>query len=105
MAGKWEFPGGKLRAGEPPRDAIVREIQEELGCTVEVRSVLPVNEHHYPGISIRLNPFVCRLTAGAPAALEHEEIMWATVEQLRNLDWTAADVPVLHAYTRAASRS
>ncbi|MDA1076027.1 MAG: (deoxy)nucleoside triphosphate pyrophosphohydrolase [Proteobacteria bacterium] len=104
MAGKWEFPGGKLRAGETPRKAIVREIMEELGCTIEVRSALPVNEHHYCDFSIRLIPFVCRLTAGEPEALEHEEINWASLAQLRNFDWTAADIPILDTYLREVSR-
>jgi 8-oxo-dGTP diphosphatase len=96
----WEFPGGKIEPGESAQAALVREIREELAVMIEVLQVLPVSDHSYvPGRLIRLHPFVCRITSEAsPVAGEHAEIRWIRKEDLRSLDWAAADVPVLEHY-------
>jgi len=94
-AGKWEFPGGKVESGENPADALVREISEELACAIVVGESLPVVEHCYPGCSIRLMPYRCRIIEGCePSALEHAELRWIPLKDCLLLDWAEADVPI-----------
>ena len=96
--GKWEFPGGKVKPGESNAQAVVREIAEELACSVEVvdqAQALEANLHHYPSICIRLVPIICSLKAGPPLALEHEELEWLSLSEMRSLDWAEADIPIV----------
>ena len=97
LAGKWEFPGGKVEPGEDAAPALCREIFEELVCEIIVGLALPEVEHDYPGFSIRLLPFLCRLKSGQPRAVEHSEICWVKLAQCEALDWTDADVPIWRA--------
>jgi 8-oxo-dGTP diphosphatase len=95
QAGKWEFPGGKIEAGESAEDALVREIREELGCAIHVSSSLPVVEYRYPEFSIRLIPYFCQLVGGhGPQILEHSEMRWVTLTDCAALDWAEADIPI-----------
>lgn len=94
LAGKWEFPGGKIEPDEDPELALRREIREELACEIGVGLALSEVEHHYPGFSIRLLPFMCCVESGEPAAVEHSEIRWITLADCASLDWASADVPV-----------
>ena len=96
---KWEFPGGKVEPGEDPAAAIVREIREELGCTVTVVRPLPPFVHDYRTVVITMIPFVCVLApeSAAPHAHEHVAIAWVTSGELRGYDLAAADWPVVDA--------
>lgn len=101
LGGKWEFPGGKVEIGESPAAALVRELEEELGVTVEIgRALTPVVWDYGRG-PIRLHPFVCRIVAGEVHPHEHEEIRWCESEELPALDWAAADVPILAEWLEA----
>lgn len=97
---KWEFPGGKVEPGESAETAIVREIREELGCTVFVTRPLPRSTHAY-AVIIEMIPFVCRLTSGSPEprALEHVALRWVAPDDLPAFDLAPADLPVLKSYT------
>ena len=97
---KWEFPGGKVEAGEAPEAALVREIREELGCEVEIVSALPRCRHAYDALVVELVPFVCRLAAGStePAPVEHIDVRWIAPADLMAHDLAAADLPVARAY-------
>lgn len=97
LAGKWEFPGGKVEAGEDAALALRREIFEELACEIGVGQALPEVEHHYAGFAVRLMPFLCRLRKGQPTAVEHAEILWIKPAECAFLDWADADVPVWQA--------
>lgn len=90
---KWEFPGGKIEPGESAREAIVREISEELGCAVEVDALLPEIEHEYPDFILRMTICICRLAAMSPKplCLEHNSIRWYDADALPGLDWADAD--------------
>ncbi|HEY8995964.1 MAG TPA: (deoxy)nucleoside triphosphate pyrophosphohydrolase [Lacunisphaera sp.] len=98
---KWEFPGGKVEAGESPAAAIVREIREELGCEVRITRALPPFIHDYKTVVIEMIPFVCELTPNStePHAHEHTAIAWVQPAALRTYDLAAADWPVVAALT------
>jgi 8-oxo-dGTP diphosphatase len=99
LALKWEFPGGKVEPGEEPAAALVREIQEELGCDIAVGRALPRCIHTYATMTIELIPFFCRLTPGSaePHPHEHVAVRWVTTAELKTLDLAAADWPVVEA--------
>jgi 8-oxo-dGTP diphosphatase len=103
-AGKWELPGGKIDDSETPSRALVREIAEELGCTVRVLDVLSGTAHAYPDIALELIPIRCEIVSGQPRAIEHAEIRWAGAEELAALEWSDADVPIVRAYVSARTR-
>ena len=97
-AGLWEFPGGKIRTGETAEAALVRELREELGIDVSVRTALTANRHAYPDLTIELIPFICSHFRGEPRPREHTEVRWVTVQEAQALEWAPADVPVLREY-------
>jgi 8-oxo-dGTP diphosphatase len=105
MAGLWELPGGKVDAGETAEIAIVREIVEELGCTVRPLERLPTRAHAHAEVTITLLPLRCEIVAGEPKALEHAQIRWVARHDLASLDWSAADVAVVADYVKAAGSS
>ena len=98
LAGMWEFPGGKLHPGEDPSECVRREVMEELALQIEPHTPLAPSLHHYPGKSVRLVPFVCRLIGGELALREHERAIWLAREGLSGLNWCPADLPVLREY-------
>jgi 8-oxo-dGTP diphosphatase len=94
--GQWEFPGGKVEAGEGEPGALRREILEELGCQLEVGRLLARHRHRYPDLEVELAFYGCRLPAGAaPRPLGVAELAWATPGTLASYDFCAADLPVL----------
>lgn len=100
LAGLWEFPGGKIDPGESAAEALHRELQEELGCQVEIMEILPDISHTYPWVEILMTPFVCRLTPTSPppTPLEHTELTWASWSELSSFDIAPADLPLLASY-------
>ncbi len=96
---KWEFPGGKVEPGEDPAAAIVREIQEELGCDVRITRPLPRFLHDYKTVVIEMIPFVCDFIPGSPEPHPHEHmaVAWPSLDELLQYDLAAADLPVVAA--------
>lgn len=103
LAGKWEFPGGKIDRNETAFQAIVREIREELDCEVEPLSSLRPIVHEYPETTIVLHPIVCELRHGEPRPLEHDAIQWVEALAARSLDLAEADIAVLEDFLRIAN--
>jgi len=97
LAGLWEFPGGKVDAGELAEEALHRELMEELGCEVLILQAGPPVLHEYEWGMIRLFPFVCELAEGSagPVAHEHSELIWVFQKNLFRPDLAPADVPIL----------
>ncbi len=88
----WEFPGGKIEAGETEEEAIKREISEELDCQIEVDGLLPEMEYEYPDFILRMTICLCHLVSSStPTCLEHNAIHWFAPDDLPTLDWAPAD--------------
>lgn len=93
---KWEFPGGKIEAGESRADCLRREIREELGLDIEVGAELTAVTHAYPNFEITLYPFRCTVTAGELMLAEHAQALWVSPAELQGYDWAEADVPIVN---------
>ena len=98
-AGKWEFPGGKVEKGESNEACLIREIKEELDVMIEIISPLNWQPFTYPnGFCLALIPFQCRIIKGLPKAVQHQKLEWVKHDNLLELDWAEADVPVVKDY-------
>lgn len=94
--GQWEFPGGKVEAGEAEAEALRRELREELGCDADVRGLLLRHVHRYPELEVELAFYACGLAAGSePAPLGVAEIAWARIGTLSAYDFLEGDRAVL----------
>jgi mutator protein MutT len=91
LGGLWEFPGGKVEASESLEQAVVREIEEEIGTTVRVLGEYFQIEHHYPARSVQLHFFDCVIVSGEPAALHVAEMRWVGPEELDDFTFPEAD--------------
>jgi 8-oxo-dGTP diphosphatase len=92
-AGRWELPGGKVEPGESPEDALVREVGEELGCTVRVLSWLHGRAPVGPGLELAVA--LVDLVAGDPVPTEHDRVRWLSAAELSSVDWLEPDRPFL----------
>ncbi len=97
MAGLWEFPGGKVEAGERPEQTLIRELKEELGILVNEACLAPLTfaSHSYPDFHLLMPLFVCRRWEGTPMALEGQQLAWVRVNRLRDYPMPPADEPLV----------
>lgn len=89
--GWWEFPGGKMEAGESPQAALKREIREELYADVLVKELLETVEWDYPNFHLTMHCFICNLLSESLHLNEHEAATWLNLENLRSVKWLPAD--------------
>lgn len=95
LALKWEFPGGKIEQGETHQEALVREIKEELSADVEVREFITTIEHQYNYFHITMHAYFCEIIKGDLVLSEHTAYKWLDKEDLLDLDWAEADIPIV----------
>ncbi len=97
MAGLWEFPGGKVEVGETPEQALIRELEEELGINTWASCLAPLTfaSHAYDDFHLLMPLFACRKWEGIPQSRENQALKWVRANELRNYPMPEADVPLV----------
>lgn len=91
----WEFPGGKVEEGEESRDALVREIKEELATTISVGDYIDTIEYDYPTFHLSMECYWCSIVEGSLVLLEHESAKWLEKDSLYSVEWLPADLTII----------
>ncbi|WP_339924562.1 (deoxy)nucleoside triphosphate pyrophosphohydrolase [uncultured Cyclobacterium sp.] len=92
---KFEFPGGKIEAGETIEEALHRELQEELNLKTNIKHLFLTVFHQYPDFDLTMHGFICEVESKALTLHEHIHHEWLHLEELHKLDWAAADIPLV----------
>ena len=92
---KWEFPGGKMEAGESREEALRREIREELDTEINIGKLLCTVEYDYPAFHLTMHCYLCSVVSGTLVLKEHESARWLPAEALESVDWLPADLQIL----------
>ena len=92
----WEFPGGKIEPGETKKQALVREIKEELNIEISVDKFAIDIEYQYPNFYLFMSCFMCSIKEGSIELLEHNDGKWITKEELNTLNWLPADIDAVN---------
>ncbi len=93
--GWWEFPGGKIEAGETPEEALIREIREELDTEIRVGKLIDTIEYDYPMFHLSMDCFWTEVVAGRLVLKEAEDARWLTKETLESVQWLPADASLI----------
>lgn len=104
LAGKWEFPGGKVEAGESDYEALTREIKEELNVDVQVGELVSISRTGSGQQEIAMYSYIAHLIASKPtSSSDHDELRWVTQAELGTMDWAELDIPVIEALSKLQS--
>ena len=98
--GQWEFPGGKIEAGESPQDALKREIHEELEVLIQVGDLIDTIEYDYPTFHLSMDCFWAEIVSGDLVLKEHEAAKWLIKEELDSVEWLPADITLIEKIKR-----
>lgn len=101
MKDGWEFPGGKMESGETPKEALKREIWEELETRIEVEQLFKTIDYDYPDFHLTMHCYICKVESGELTLKEHEAARWLTKEQLSSIDWLPADRSIISRLTES----
>lgn len=91
----WEFPGGKIEAGETQEKALIREIKEELELDIEITKHLTTIDYDYPNFHLTMHCFICNISGGKLHLNAHNDAKWISLEEIDNLKWVPADILVV----------
>lgn len=91
----WEFPGGKIENSETKEEALIREIREELDCTIKPIKFALNLEYQYPTFYLKMSCYEAIIEEGTPKLLEHNDARWLTKEQLNDVKWIPADIIII----------
>ena len=92
---KWEFPGGKMEAGESREEALRREIREELDTEINIGKLFCTVEYDYPAFHLTMHCYLCSVVSGTLVLKEHESARWLSADGLESVDWLPADLQIL----------
>ena len=93
--GWWEFPGGKMEAGESPEEALRREIWEELETRIVIERLVTTVEWDYPAFHLKMHCYWCHVESGSLTLKEHEAARWLSADKLESVKWLPADLQIL----------
>ena len=94
--GGWEFPGGKIEAGETPQEALKRENKEELDVDIEVHDLIDTVEYDYPEFHLSMDCFWCEIINGELVLKEHQAARWLIKETINDVEWLPADIELVN---------
>lgn len=95
LKGGWEFPGGKVEPNESRKQALTREIQEELDTTIEVKEYFDTIEYDYPTFHLSMDCFICSIKKGNLILKEHAAAKWLGIEDIDSVEWLPADISLI----------
>lgn len=97
LGGLWEFPGGKVEDGETPEEALIRELEEELGISTKTACLAPLTfaSHTYDDFHLLMPLYVCRKWQGTPQLIEHQAFKWVRPQAMRDYPMPPADEPLI----------
>ncbi len=93
---KYEFPGGKIEENETKEGALERELLEELNLLIKDKTYFLTVVHEYPDFELTMHSFICRVDTKEITLHEHIDKKWLKINELTDLDWAAADIPIVH---------
>ncbi len=96
---KFEFPGGKVETGETFENALLREIEEELDLVIDIDTFYMTVNYDYPDFKLTMHAYLCKSKDATPKLNAHQSFTWRTKDELGDLDWAAADVPIVNKLT------
>ncbi len=103
LSGYWEFPGGKIEKGESPEECLVRELYEEMGIVIRVNTFIGESRFDYGNKYIRLLAYKVEHLSGDFRLLDHDKIRWLRFDELDDVKWAPADIPIVKQYKAIAS--